>query len=204
MRAAAQLDRTARLRAPGRSRRTCRRRRRSHPSPRPRPWWSRTPAPGVLRRVSALTSRSISLDLLGRSPPRSARSRTAAGRADVASPPASRDRRAPTQRPVQQVRAGVVAADGVAALGVDRGASPVWPAEISPSTSWRCGGAGRAGRRWCRARRRARSPWRSCRCRRPDRPTRRRTECDRGTPRRVPSSPTGNTASTRPSTVSAL
>ena len=58
------------------------------------------------------------------------------------------------QGPVEQVGAGVVAADGLPPVGVDRGGGLLAGADLALHHPGRRGGAGRAGRRWCRAPRR--------------------------------------------------
>ena len=109
------------------------------------------------------------------------------------------------QRPVQDVGRGVVAADAVAARRRRSRRRPRRPRRSRPARrSPRCTHE-RPGAPYCvsvdAARVAPSARRRSCRCRRPGHPTRRRTACGRA--RRRPSSPSPTCATRSPSTTSA-
>ena len=126
---------------------------------RPRPWWSRSGAPGRWRglgvgEVLDLAGSASAVTRVG-----GGRSRSAGGRASTSEPccfTCVAEHLA--QRPVQDVGAGVVAADGVAALDVDRGRGLLAGLDRALDDPREVAVQARAGRRWCRAPR-------PCRCR---------------------------------------
>ncbi len=105
------------------------------------------------------------------------------------------------QRPVQDVGRGVVAADAVAALAVDRARRPRRPPTSVPGSTIAAVQRRGPGAPYCvssTSHARAAAVRRSRRCRRPGRPTPRRTACGRARRRRACPRPRSATRSPPP------